>query len=127
MIITTKGKSELYKSKNDRLIVIFFSRRGRFNNRNPRDHREQQQIYDDKDRETFGDDFVNDHQREQVNPLIMPGHVHTQNILRGARGGGSGRSVQVNPMEFIMRQQQQQQQQQPHHHHRESRGVEDDF
>ena len=56
----------------------------------------------------------------------MPGHVHTQNILRGARGGGSGRSVQVNPMEFIMRQQQQQQQQ-PHHHHRESREGEDDF
>ena len=112
-------------SENDRLIVNSFLRRGRFNNRNPRDHREQQQIYDDKDRETFGDDFVNDHQREQVNPLIMPGHVHTQNILRGARGGGSGRSVQVNPMEFIMRQQQQQQQHQ--HHHRESREGEDDF
>ena len=97
--------------------------RRRFNNRNQRDHRDQQQIYDDKDRETFGDDFVNDHQREQVNPLIMPGHVHVQNILRGARGGGSGRSVQVNPMEFLMRQQQQQQQQM---HHRESRD-EDEF
>ena len=54
----------------------------------------------------------------------MPGHVHVQNILRGARGGGSGRSVQVNPMEFLMRQQQQQQQQQMHH--RESRD-EDEF
>ena len=36
----------------------------------------------------------------------MPGHVHVQNILRGARGGGSGpgRNVQVNPMDFVMRQ-----------------------
>merc|ERR1719362_1799422 len=69
---------------------------GDYNNgrRNQRSRDEQQQIYDDKDRETFGDDFVADHQKHE-NPLMMPGHVQTQNILRGARrnsssGGGSG-------------------------------------
>ena len=56
---------------------------------------EQQKIYDDKDRETFGDDFVADHQKhgqDHENPLIMPGHVHVQNILRGARRNSSSSS-----------------------------------
>ena len=48
-----------------------------------------QKVYDDKDRETFGDDFVADHQKHQKDQhqLIMPGHVHVQSILRGARHG----------------------------------------
>lgn len=63
--------------------------------------------FDDKNRETFGDDFVNDHHQRQQRPqqryhygereggggqqvgtsssLIMPGHVQTLGILRGAR------------------------------------------
>ena len=43
-----------------------------FRRRNQRSRDEQQQIYDDKDRETFGDDFVADHQKHE-NPLMMPG------------------------------------------------------
>merc|ERR1719295_1663191 len=73
--------------------------------------------FDDKNRETFGDDFVNDHHQRQHRPqqryhygerdsdrsgpnsLIMPGHVQTLGILRGARtaggGGGEGRKQPV--------------------------------
>ena len=35
-----------------------------FRRRNQRSRDEQQKIYDDKDRETFGDDFVADHQKQ---------------------------------------------------------------
>lgn len=47
--------------------------------------------FDEKDRETFGDDFVSDHHKQQKEEqrrsrnLIMPGHVHVLGILRGAR------------------------------------------
>lgn len=46
--------------------------------------------FDNKNRETFGDDFVEHHafqQRrlQQENNLITPGHVHVLGILRGAR------------------------------------------
>merc|ERR1712223_1012378 len=63
--------------------------RGRrnFNRGNHRERDQLQKAYDDKDRETFGDDFVTDHQQQQrqdQNQLIMPGHVHVQSILRGS-------------------------------------------
>ena len=60
-------------------------------------HQQQQQqqprhrnTFDDKNRETFGDDFVDHHElqhhRQQHQPhLITPGHVHVLGILRGAR------------------------------------------
>ena len=65
---------------------MFFRRRN-FNRGNHRERDQLQKAYDDKDRETFGDDFVTDHQQQQrqdQNQLIMPGHVHVQSILRGS-------------------------------------------
>ena len=86
------GYVTIQKTVHGWLISFLFFRR-----RNHRSREQQQKIYDDKDRETFGDDFVTDHQKQEENPLIMPGHVHAQNILRGnARGqnnnkyGGGG-------------------------------------
>jgi hypothetical protein len=53
-----------------------------FRRRNQRSRDEQQQIYDDKDRETFGDDFVADHQKHE-NPLMMPGTAISKLLVFG--------------------------------------------
>ena len=53
-----------------------------FRRRNQRSRDEQQQIYDDKDRETFGDDFVADHQKHE-NPLMMPGMAISKLLVFG--------------------------------------------
>ena len=68
--------------------MIYRRRNNNFNRGRERD--QLQKAYDDKDRETFGDDFVTDHQQQQhfKNQLIMPGHVHVQSILRGANNRG---------------------------------------
>ena len=85
-----------------------------------------QKAYDDKDRETFGDDFVTDHQQQQrfENKLIMPGHVHVQSILRGTNttSTNTNRGHQQplmastgNPTLDMQREQQESRR--PHHHH----------
>ena len=87
----------------DRSVLKQFSFLGRpqnhFQQQSHHQHHQQEQHrgrnrFDDKNRETFGDDFVEHHavqqpnlsrQQGQGNHLITPGHVHVLGILRGAR------------------------------------------
>jgi hypothetical protein len=92
---------KLNKVKNHKSSIHIFSGRGQNpRNRNP---------FDDKNRETFGDDFVDHHainqqrrlqQQQHGNHLITPGHVHVLGILRGARerrGPGNPGSAMHHP------------------------------
>ncbi len=69
---------------------------GRFDDRHHQHRRESYRSSDDKNRETFGDDFVDSVEAEKRannrrfsheddRELMTPGHVHALGILRGAR------------------------------------------